>query len=165
MNVDQAESRVITEQPTAVRRATLAPPELPAWFDQAYADIASYLSAHGIKHQGPPFARYHVRPDGRFDVEAGFPVAAPIAGTVTVRPSKLPGGAVVSLWHIGPYDRVGQTYAEIAAWIREVGASSAGDAWEIYHEPPADDPMQRRTEVVQPYTFPEAHEGADSTLR
>src|SRR5690242_21137181 len=82
MNVDQAQSRVIAEQPTAVRRATLAPAELPAWFAEAYADIATYLGSQGVKHAGPPFARYHIRPDGRFDVEAGFPVTGTIDGKI-----------------------------------------------------------------------------------
>lgn len=154
MNVDHAQSRVIIEQPTAVRRATLAPEELPAWFAETYSAVATYLQAQGTSPDGNPFARYHMRPDGRFDVEAGFPVATAITGDATIRPSMLPGGAVVTLWHVGPYDQVGQTYATIAAWIRSVDALPAGDPWEIYHDPPDTDPAQLRTEVVQPYTYP-----------
>ncbi|TDU83756.1 effector-binding domain-containing protein [Kribbella voronezhensis] len=152
MNTEYPQHRVVTEQPTAVRRATLHQSELAGWFAAAYGEIAGYLGRHGLTAQGYPFARYHLRSDGRFDVEAGFPVEAGIAGDGSVQPSSLPGGHVVTAWHTGPYQEVGQTYALLAGWIAEHGVEQAGDAWEIYHDPPTGSPALWRTEVIQPFT-------------
>jgi effector-binding domain-containing protein len=152
MKTEFPQQKTVAEQPTAVRRATLDKDHLPGWFAAAYGDVAAYLSKHGLTAQGYPFARYHLRSDGRFDVEAGFPVAATIAGDGSVRPSSLPGGQVVTSWHTGSYDEVGKTYAVLAEWIAEHGVEPAGDAWEVYSDPPTGDPALWRTEVVQPFT-------------
>lgn len=155
MHTDRPQSHLVTEQPTAVRRATLAQPELRSWFAETYGNVAAHLGAHGIPPAGHPFARYHMRTDGRFDVEAGFPVAHPIAGDTNVVPSVLPGGRVATLWHVGPYEQIGKIYTAITDWIQAQGGSLAGDPWEIYYDPPTGDSAEWRTEVVQPYTTAE----------
>ena len=152
MQTEHPQPRTVSEQPTAVRRATLSRRELVNWFASAYGEIAAYLSTHGLTAQGYPFARYHVRSDGRFDVEAGFGVGVRIAGNGFVLPSTLPGGEVVSAWHVGPYDEVGKTYGVLTDWLAEHRAEQAGDAWEIYHDPTTGDPSSWLTEVVQPFT-------------
>ena len=155
---DRPQYRQSVEQPTAVRRATVAQPDLTAWFAKAYGEIAAYLGAHGLAPKGFPFARYHLRADGRFDVEAGFPLDRPIAGNARVLPSTLPGGSQVVLWYIGPYDQIGKAHAVLQEWIAYHGGRPAGDSREIYHDPPTGDPTHWRTEIVQPYT-PAQNEG------
>jgi effector-binding domain-containing protein len=98
-----------------------------------------------------PFARYHQLPDGRFEVEAGFPVAAPVNSDAVIQRSSLPGGRVAVAVHVGPYDKLGDSYAAVTEWLRLRGGTPAGDPWEIYHDPPAGDPDTWRTEIVQPY--------------
>jgi effector-binding domain-containing protein len=151
MGIEQPQPHAAVEQPTAVRGATLGREELVSWFAQAYGAVAAYMGLHGLTPTGRPFARYHLRPDRRFDVEAGFPVAAKIAGDGSTQPSALPGGELAVVWHAGPYDQVGEAYAALADWIRSEGGTAEGDPWEIYHDPPAGDPSQWRTEVIQPY--------------
>ena len=148
---DRPQSRSAVEQPTAVRRATLAQAGLLPWFAKAYGEVASYLSAHGVTPHGYPFARYHLRADGQFDVEAGFPLTTPIAGDTSVVPSCLPAGQQAVVWHTGPYDQVGKAHAQLTEWIEAEGGKPSGDSWEIYHDPPNGDPSHWRTEVVQPY--------------
>jgi len=156
MQTETPTTRTLTEQPTAVRRATLGRDELTNWFADAYGEVAGYLSSHGLTAQGYPFARYHVRADGRFDVEAGFPVVAAIAGDRSVLPSTLPAGRVVTAWHIGPYDQLSRTYTLLTDWLTEHHAVPSDDPWEIYHDPPAGDPTDWRTEVIQPFTTDES---------
>ncbi|TCN27054.1 effector-binding domain-containing protein [Kribbella orskensis] len=151
MGIEQPQTRTAVVQPTAVRRATLAQAELVNWFAEAYGEVAAYLGLHGLTPKGHPFARYHVRADGRFDVEAGFPIAGRIAGDCSVQPSTLPGGELAVVWYMGPYDQVGKAYATLADWISSQGGEADGEAWEIYYEPPTGDPSHWRTEVVQPY--------------
>lgn len=150
---DRPQSRSAVEQPTAVRRATLGPTDLLPWFAKAYGEVAGYLSAHGITPKGFPFARYHVRADGRFEVEAGFPLTGPIAGDASVVPSSLPAGLQAVVWHTGPYDQVGKAHALLTEWVEAQGGRPSGDPWEIYHDPPTGDPSAWRTEVVHPYVL------------
>lgn len=91
--------------------------------------------------------------DRRFEVEAGFPVTAPITASGEVHPSALPGGPVATTIHIGPYDEMEPAYRALAEWIAEHGGEPAGDAWENYFSGPVSqpDPATWRTEIVQPY--------------
>ncbi len=151
------ELRETTEQPTAVRRATVHRDELTTWLARAFGEVAAHLQAHGIAPKGYPFAVFHALPGHRFEVEAGFPIAARIAGNASVRPSTLPRGHAVVAWHIGSYDTIGTTYQAIDEWLRAEGGYRTGDAWEIYHDPPGRDRTHWRTELVQPVAFAEVN--------
>jgi len=56
---------------------------------------------------------------------------------------------VVTGLHIGPYDRLAQTYAEMSAWASAHGFKPTGDMWEVYLSDPARDldPKKWRTGV------------------
>ena len=155
MRTDRPETRATTEQATAVRRATLDLDQLADWFPRAFGEVATYLHRHGIAPYGYPFARYHRVGEQRFEVEAGFPVAVPIDGDGTIEPSMLPGGQMLAVWHVGPYETVGTAYQAIDDWLRDESATRTGDPWEIYHDPPTGDPLHWRTEIIQPITFAE----------
>lgn len=153
MRTDHPESRTVPEQPTAVLRATLRRDQVAGWSRPAIDAVAEYLRLHGIAPCGFPFARYHLRPDGVFEVEAGLPIAVRIAGDTHIRPSSLPGGHVVVAWHIGPYEQLAAAYAAIDTWLRAEHGSRTGDAWEVYHDLPNRDPRHWRTEVMQPFSL------------
>ena len=140
-------------QPTAVATATLPVEEIGPWLGKSYASVAALISDRGAEFAGPPFARYHRLGDGRFVVEAGFPVSAAIDGSGDVRCSELPEGPVAITVHVGPYSEMEPAYQALAAWVEEHGGELAGDAWEIYLSDPASepDPATWRTEIVQPY--------------
>ncbi|MGW5740525.1 GyrI-like domain-containing protein [Amycolatopsis sp. NPDC003861] len=141
------------EQPTAVAEAVLDVAGIGAWLGRQYATIAGVLTAQGRVPAGPPFARYRREPDGRFHVEAGFPVGTPIAPVDGVRPSTLPAGPVVETVHVGPYDTMEPAYGALACWVHEHDGELAGAAWEVYLTSPEaqSDPGTWCTEVVQPY--------------
>lgn len=147
----RTDSRTVCEQPTAVVRGIVHRKDLGRWFGGAFDQVAAYLLHHGIAPQGFPFARYHVCPDGTFDVEAGFPVGNGIDGDGKVMPSSLPGGRVVVAWHIGPYDELGEAYQSVDEWLKAAHGVRTGDSWEVYHDPPTGDPHFWRTEVIQPF--------------
>jgi effector-binding domain-containing protein len=140
-------------QLTAVARATLPVAELGPWLGSTYGAIASLLAARQIAPAGPPFARFHMLGDGRFEVEAGFPVSRPIEPSGDVQPSELPGGPVAVTVHVGPYDQMEPAYQALASWVTDHGAEFAGDAWEVFFSDPAaaPDPATWRTDIVQPY--------------
>jgi len=147
--------RVLAEQPTAVVRRRLETPEIEGWIGGALNRVAEAVGAAGSAIAGPPYARC-VKVDGTaacFDVEAGFPVSTPIAGSPAgdVRPSRLPGGSVAVTEHSGPYEAMAPAYEALEKWVAEQGGTTDGPAWECYLTAPVGDPTGWRTEVVQPY--------------
>jgi effector-binding domain-containing protein len=145
--------QVLSPQPTAVAEATLQVPEIGPWLTKTYDHIASVLAGCGIEPAGPAFARYHRLADGRFRVEAGFPVGVTMDRADGVHPSALPGGPAATTVHLGPYEAMESAYAALMSWVRAQGGHLAGDAWEIYFSDPEvePDPAAWRTGVVQPY--------------
>src|SRR5690242_8011277 len=89
-------TEVRAEQPVAVRSATLAVADIGGWIGPTYGRVAQYLATHGSHPAGPPFARYRRIDDEKFEVSAGFPVPAAIAGDGDVHPMTLPGGPAAS---------------------------------------------------------------------
>ncbi len=133
--------------------ATLSVPEIGPWLGKHYTAIAEWLAAHGIQPEGTVYARYRDRDDGpgRFDTDAGFVVAQPVTTDETVEAITLPGGTMAVTTHVGPYDRVGEAYRALEAWLGEQGAELAEAPWEEYVDGPEVDEAQRRTIVVMPY--------------
>jgi effector-binding domain-containing protein len=117
------------------------------------------LQAQGLAPAGPPFVRYHTFGETETDMEFGVPVPTRTAGEGRVTAGELPGGSLLTTWHLGAHDRLGEAYGRLAAWLTEHDRKAAGPAWEVYswidasQEPdpavwPA--PTEWRTELVQP---------------
>lgn len=157
MSTYEIESSTREEQPTATASTTLVVEEIGPWLGRIYSAIATSLAAQGAYPVGPPFARYHRHQDGRFDVEAGFPVAEAIKPDGEVRPSSLPGGTAATVMYVGPYDGMQPVYDALTSWVSEQDNELAGDPWEVYLSEPAvePDPATWRTQVVQPYRPPD----------
>ncbi len=67
--------------------------------------LLAWLATHGTEPAGPPFIKYNVIDMAReLQVEAGVPVAAPVAGDNQVPGSLLPGGQYTAVTHVGPYE-------------------------------------------------------------
>ena len=75
-----------------------------------YAAVAARLASEEAGPAGPPFARYRVLGDERFDVEAGFPALKPIVADGDVKASALPGGPAAHTVHVGSYDAMEPAY-------------------------------------------------------
>jgi effector-binding domain-containing protein len=147
-------SRRITEQPTLVMNAKLEMTEIPTFLGRAYAEVATYLGRSGSEFGGPPFARFRRLDDVFCEVEAGFPVLAPVNGQGALIASTLPGGVAAVVTYFGPYDGMTPAYEAIETWVADRGAEPDGPAWEVYFTDPAEqpDPKTWKTEIVQPYT-------------
>jgi effector-binding domain-containing protein len=149
----RAETR--EEQPTAVARANLAVDEIGPWLEKTYGALFGAVGKQAVSPAGPPFARYGPPGEGRFDVEAGFPVSAPVTDDEVVTPSTLPGGPVAVTTHTGPYDAVEPAYAALLAWVAQQGGHPSGAPWEVYLTDPREhpDPATWRTDVFLPYSL------------
>jgi effector-binding domain-containing protein len=146
-------------QPVLSVRARAPVAELAAAQGEALRALWNHLQHHCVRPTGPPYVRYHSFGEADTDMEVGIPVAAGAVGQGRVAAGELPGGTVVSAWHLGAHDRLGDAYAGLQAWLKEHGHQPAGPGWEVYHwidlheEPdPArwPDPTSWRTQLIQP---------------
>ncbi len=135
-------------------RGVIAIADMPSFFERAFATAASAAVAAGVEIVGPPFSFYPDEPAEIVTVEAGFPVSKPVDPAGDAHPFVLPGGRVIRAVHVGPYDTMEQTYAELQAWMDEQGFQPAAGMWENHlSDPRAEpDPSTWRTEIIWPIT-------------
>lgn len=140
------------EQPTAGIRETVPMAELTEFFSRGFHDTMAAIQAQGVQPAGPPFGKYYGTPAATVDVEAGFPVTSAIAPTGDVLPGTLPGGRVVEAIHVGPYDTLKETYAELERHVAQAGLTPGAVMWESYlSDPEAEpDPATWRTQICWP---------------
>jgi DNA-binding transcriptional MerR regulator/effector-binding domain-containing protein len=73
------------------------------------------------------------------ETDAEFEACMPVRGgksTPEINVRSLPGGRYVSLFHLGPYDELGRSYAKILEYVRAKGYLVAMPTREIYHKGP-----------------------------
>ena len=140
------------EQRTAAVRERVPMMELTAFFSRAFEETMAVLQAQGLHPIGAPFGKYYGRPNATVDVEAGFPVASAITPDGRVAPGILPGGRAVEAVHIGPYDTMERTYAEIEDYFAKENLEPDSVMWESYLTDPGaePDPAKWRTEIFWP---------------
>jgi hypothetical protein len=76
------------DQPVLSVRGTTSEGEAESFIADALRDVRVYLQEHHIETVGPPFSICRPRGD-EIDVEAGWPLAAPLPGT-----GRIHGGAI-----------------------------------------------------------------------
>jgi effector-binding domain-containing protein len=133
-------------------RGNVAIADLPGFFARAFHETAEAAAAAGVEIVGAPFGYYPEMPAETVAVEAGFPVSAQADVRGGAHRLVLPGGRVVQVVHIGPYDTVEDTYAEVESWMADQGLRPAPRMWECYlSDPEVDrDPATWRTRIVVP---------------
>lgn len=144
----------VTEVTTAVIGGVVDMAEIAAFFDSSFTRLAPVVAGQGVAIVGPAFALYHGAPGATADLEVGFPTAAAIANDGDVRASRLPGGRIARLVHVGSFDALGESWGRLGAWIAEQDLVAGDDLWEVYvTEPSPDmDPADLRTELNWPVT-------------
>ena len=152
LHVEPIELKTITPRNVVTIRETIPMDAIAQTLGRIYGKVAAYLERIGVQPDGPPFSRYFSMTDDGVDLDAGFPVAAPISGEGQIAASELPGGEAAVTWHIGPYDTLPQTYNAIMDWMRENDREAGGACWEIYWTDPTPDsnPAEWRTEIIWP---------------
>jgi len=86
------------------------------------------------------------------DLEAQMTVKGTYPDQAHVRFRTLPAVTFASATYQGPYSRIGEVNAAVAAWVRDNGCEYDGPAFNLYHVSPneTDDPEKYVTEVCYP---------------
>lgn len=141
------------EPQTAIAvRGDVAVDELPQFFERAFSTAAAAADASGVEIVGPPFGFYPSMPSETVVVEAGFPVSAAVEAVGDAHPFELPGGRAVVAVHVGPFETMKTTYAELMTWMAAQHLRPASGMWESYLSDPETepDPATWRTRIVWP---------------
>lgn len=133
-------------------RATVPMEKLPEFFGGAFHELEESARQAGAKLAGPPFARYHSVPPAPVDVEVILPVTGAVPAGGRVHAVELPAGSALQVRHVGPYDKLGATYAELGLWMTEHGMQPADAVREVYLTRPkaVPDAAKWETLVIQP---------------
>lgn len=111
--------------------------------------LVAAIAAQGQEPAGPLCTR-HVRIDPSvFDFEICFPVARPIRASGRVRPGSIAAARVARTVYHGPYEGLGEAWAEFRRWLADAGLSLRGEILERYLTGPEStpDPARWRTEL------------------
>ena len=130
-------------RPTAVVAATTTWQEFPTLWKELLDDVWACLRAGGIHGGCRNVMLYR---DDVPHVEVGVELRQPCPLTGRVIASSLPGGAVATTVHRGPYGELGAAHQAVVDWCAANGHRLAGLRWEVYG-PHRDDPAELRTDV------------------
>ena len=121
--------------------------DLPMVVGAAFPTVSGHLSSLGEVPSGPPFVGYLSEgPD--FQVMIGYPTARELPGSGPVVASTIPAGRRVVTMHVGPYQQLGEVYAELLKWVAEQGERPGGLVFEFYlNEPETTPPPELQTKI------------------
>jgi effector-binding domain-containing protein len=127
-------------QPALAIRETAAVAEIPAKMGECFAALVRFFGERRIPFAGHPFAYYHSWSDAATVMDVGFPVPPGTAGEGRIQAVTLPGGRIVTGTHVGPYDKIVETYNAMDVWMKSNGLTPAGNMWETYLTVPEAEP-------------------------
>ncbi len=131
---------------TAVIRSRVPALELPRFVPAACGEVWSFVRSAGLKRPGRHLALY--LNDGW--VEVGAEASEPFESTERIHCSQLPGGAVATTVHFGPYPRLKEAHVAVREWCSRHEYEFSGTCWEIYghwEQSWNTDPLKIRTDV------------------
>ena len=138
----------VIEVPTMSIRATVPNDKIGESMGEIYGELMGYVQKHGVNIIGPPFAYYHSFDMEKTDMECGFPVQKIGPEEGRVKGFRLPAGKAAKAVHVGPYDRLVDTYTEVMRYLEEKKIAPSSVMWEYYmNDPTTTPPQELRTEV------------------
>jgi len=152
MSTPTIERQELQPQHALIVKRRVARSQIAATIAESLGKTFPYALQKGLAIAGRPFVRYSEVGPGLMTMETGTPLASADPGAGEIEPITLPGGPAAVAIHMGPYDKLQDTYAAMERWMQQKGVRAAGAPWESYVTDPADhpDPATWRTDVFWP---------------
>ncbi len=139
------------EQPALSIRERVKMQDVPMTMGRIFGEVAGFMQSNGVPMAGPPFAQYHSWTNEETDLECGFPVPVKLDVKGKIRSITLPAVKAAFATHVGPYEKLVDTYTKMEQWIKSKGYQPAGCMWESYLNGPQEvHPEKFLTEIVWP---------------
>jgi AraC family transcriptional regulator len=116
--------------------------------------LMAWVGERKVQPAGGPFGMYlddpaKVKPESlRYAVCVAVPAATKPDAKAGIQVKKLDAMTVACAVHAGPYDKVSETYAKLAAWVATNKYEQAGPGLEFYLSPENTPVESLRTEVA-----------------
>jgi effector-binding domain-containing protein len=113
--------------------------------------LFEHVIGSGMEITGPPVYLCHeltmaaveeAMKNNNADLEVAIPVSGKIVETDQISHYELPGVKMVKTIHKGPYEKVGDTYNRLFAWMAENGKEVKGPYREYYMNDPKEVPPE-----------------------
>lgn len=134
---------------TAGIRQVVPITELAGLFGPVYDRVSKAISRAGAELVGPAYAEYFGMPDDSVDVEIGYGIAAP-AEIDGLNVRRRPAVTAVVGTHLGGYDTLDESYAELMPWLENQDVALADSMFEWYLSEPDEVPENTVTKLVFP---------------
>ena len=117
-----------------------------------YSKVYGYMGTKTINPVGPPIALYFSAPSPDWEIGVAVPVDDGMLGQGAIEATTLPGGKMVSTMHIGPYEKLHESWNALSDWIKKSEYTPAGPGREVYLHGPSQesDSAKFRTELLWP---------------
>jgi AraC family transcriptional regulator len=117
-----------------------------------YGKVYGYMGTKKINPVGPPIALYFSAPGPDWEIGVAVPAPEGTPGQGAIEATTLPGGKMVSTMHIGPYERLNESWNALSDWMKKNNYTPAGPGREVYLHGPSQesDPAKFRTELLWP---------------
>jgi effector-binding domain-containing protein len=121
-------------QPTliAVCRVNTTFAQWPNQWKAALDEVYTTAKSHKIQTLGINVMVYHPRGGGHAEIECGVQVASRFESLGNVICSETPKGCAATITHVGPYNRMRESYQALDAWCQQNNYKQTGTSWEIY---------------------------------
>jgi effector-binding domain-containing protein len=135
--------------PVVYRRIRGAPDDMIALLDRGLSELNAAAFQAGITAIGPPFAVFVEIDDQRFAADMMLPVATrPPAALPGLQLGSSPAGRAIRVRHVGSYESLEETYAEIETFVEDKVLDIRELFVERYMNTPRNSaPMDLQTEV------------------
>jgi effector-binding domain-containing protein len=130
-------------------RATVPMTQLPAAFGATYEKVAAAVAQAGGRVVGPAYGEYFGVPTDTVDVEIGFGIDG-VRDVPGVSVRERPAARAVVATHVGPYETLQESYAELMPWLELEQAELSESMFEWYLTDPDTDPSAMITKLVFP---------------
>lgn len=93
----------------------------------------------------------HDEAAGEFDVQAGWFITGALEGEGDIVVGEMDAGEAAHVVHVGPYDKLGETWGAAWGWVKAQGREVSKPAWEVYVSDPSQvKPEELTTEIYIP---------------
>lgn len=135
--------------PAVSRRVRGAPDAMIEILDRGFGELMAAVGRAGLTPANAPIAVFVEIDDRSFSAELMVPLAAAVSGpSPGLTPTTTPSGRALRVLHVGSYESLEETYAEIETFIEDKGLDIRELFVERYlNEPRTTAPMDLRTEV------------------
>ena len=139
----------LEERPIVAIRKTVSDPGL--LFDEALPKLFDFVAAHATEVNGPSLGVYYRIQEGEFDMAVALPVASLAEAEGEIAATSLPGGPAITAEYVGPYEGLGEAWANLRHAIADAGQKARAEGWEEYLVGPESglDPREFQTILVQ----------------